>query len=140
MHTPHPKDTPKGASRVEQQVLMAAAFPIGTISGDFVSLTFPNLVSERQEKHALCNPQLQKRLLLILFCSCQDRKKLIVVKDKQAMLSCSMLSLLSLYQLFTKTSQLLPSVFQCYLHSDTNKHENMKIFFPAISYMPYDHH
>ena len=36
---------------------MAAAFPIGTSSGDFMSVTFPNLASERQEKHALCIPQ-----------------------------------------------------------------------------------
>ena len=36
---------------------MATAFPIGTSSGDFMSVTFPNLASERQEKHALCIPQ-----------------------------------------------------------------------------------
>ena len=131
MHTPHPQDS-------AEQVLMATAFSIGTSSGDFI-VTFPNLASERQEKHALCIPQ-KKQLLLVLFFLMSGQKKLTVVQDKLAMLSCNMLSLLSLHQLFTKTSQLLPSVVQCYLHSDTNKYANMKIFFPAISYMPYDHH
>ena len=79
-------------------------------------------------------------LLLLLFLLMSGQKKLTVVQDKLAMLSCNMLSLLSLHRLFTKTSLLLPSVVQCYLHSDTNKYANMKIFFPAIRYMPYNHH
>ena len=67
MHTPrpHPQDIPKDVSRVEQQVLMATAFPIGTSSGDFVS--------ERQGKHALCIPQ-KNNYSSCYFSSCQDRK------------------------------------------------------------------
>lgn len=82
----------------------------------------------------------QTIILLLLFFLMSGQKKLTVVQDKQAMLSCNMMSLLSLHQLVTETSLLPLSIVQCYVHLDPNKHASMKIFYSAISYMPYDHH